>query len=118
MTDSIIDITTARKQLEESRVANYKSGHAWRSDRVYGERIVMVRELQGWTQEDLAVATALTQDDIAAFEEEKRVPSLEQLQAIAMATGFPVPFFCSPPVQGWPAYEETTLHLHEQVENE
>lgn len=116
--DNITNIAAARKQIEAHQIANYKPGRAWRSDRVYGERIVMVRELRGWTQEDLAVATNITQDDTVAFEEEKSVPSPEQLQAIALATGFPVPFFCSPPVQGWPAYEETTLHLHEQVENE
>jgi transcriptional regulator with XRE-family HTH domain len=78
----------------------------------------MARELRQWTPKDLARVVGLDECDIADFEEGKKTPTLEQLEAIGQATGFPPPFFCQPPIQGWPAYEQTTLWLHEQIEQE
>src|SRR5690349_2477288 len=98
----IINIETLKNQLKTREIKNYRPSHPWRSDDVYGERILIARELRLWTQKDLASVLDMTECDIADFEGGRKTPTREQIEAIGQATGFPPSFFCQQPVQGWP----------------
>ena len=58
-----------------------------------GERIRQAREISGMTQMELAMATGVSQAQIALFEQNLRTPTDDSIGAIAFATKFPVKFF-------------------------
>lgn len=58
-----------------------------------GDRVRQAREIRGLTQEQLAEATRVPQSTVTRWERDLLTPSDEQVQAIALATGFPVSFF-------------------------
>lgn len=60
---------------------------------INGERIRQARELRGLTQTELAELVAVKQPAIAQMEAGRTQPSSSVLQAIALATNFPISFF-------------------------
>lgn len=60
-----------------------------------GERLKQARELNDWTQEELAEHVGVKQASIALIERDALTPREELLQAIAEKTGFPRDFFDS-----------------------
>ncbi len=57
------------------------------------ERIRILRELNGWTQADLADASGISQSLISSIENLRRDATDDVVQAIATATGTPLSFF-------------------------
>lgn len=111
-------IAQLQQQRTRREIRNFKPGTAWRSDHVYGEKIIIARELKRWSLANLAQETGITESDLAAFESETLLPTKEQLTTISLALEFPAAWFCNPPAKGWPKYEETTLWLHDQIEED
>ncbi|MCI0627884.1 MAG: XRE family transcriptional regulator [Acidobacteria bacterium] len=62
-----------------------------------GDKIRQAREIRALTQEDLAKKIGRSNVQIAQVERGFREPSQELLEAIALATRFPLTFFASPP---------------------
>jgi len=69
---------------------------------VIGERLKQARELNGFTQEQLAELIDVKQGAIAQIERDALTPRDELLDAIATATGFPREFFDLPIVKDFP----------------
>ena len=61
--------------------------------KVSGDRIRQAREIRGLTQDALAESVRVPQSTVTRWERDLLVPSDEQVQAIALATGFPISFF-------------------------
>lgn len=64
--------------------------------RINGERIKQAREIRGFTQEHLANTVKVSQPHISLVEQGADRPSENLMQAIALATGFPLAFFAEP----------------------
>jgi Zn-dependent peptidase ImmA (M78 family)/DNA-binding XRE family transcriptional regulator len=60
---------------------------------INGDRIRQAREIKALTQGELAERCGTSQSHVALFEQNLRTPSDETLELIAVATGFPIPFF-------------------------
>jgi len=67
-----------------------------------GERIRQVRELEGWTQGELALRSGVVQSAIAQIEAGVFEPSDAVIAGIALATGFDVDFFRQGPPANFP----------------
>jgi Zn-dependent peptidase ImmA (M78 family) len=67
-----------------------------------GERLRQARELNKWTQEELAAQVGVTQSAIALIERDALVPRDEVVVAISHATGFPREFFDLPIASDFP----------------
>lgn len=72
------------------------------STKVNGDRIRQAREIRGLTQQELAKIIGADQSTVARYERDLLTASDTQLQAIALATGFPVSFFRRPPGPEFP----------------
>lgn len=57
------------------------------------ERLRTLREMHGWTQQDLAAATGLSQPLLSSIEKLRRDATPDSLRAIAKATDTPLSFF-------------------------
>lgn len=76
--------------LRDARMAEPGAAEAYRAARLAFELGVKVRELrraQGWTQEELAVRSGLTQPAVARLEGGGTVPTLPVLTRLAEAFG-------------------------------
>jgi Zn-dependent peptidase ImmA (M78 family) len=60
---------------------------------VNGDRIRQAREIRGFTQAELSRKIGVTQGAIAQFEGNLTAPAQENLEGIALQTGFPIAFF-------------------------
>lgn len=69
---------------------------------ISGERIRQAREIRGMTQAELAEKVSLHQSNIARLEQGIYQPLDTVVQAVALATGFPVPFFREDPIVDFP----------------
>src|SRR5947207_13825490 len=69
---------------------------------INGDRVKQARELRGLTQAQLAERTNVTQATIAHIEAGRSQPSEENINAIAMVTGFPLSFFKQETVVDFP----------------
>lgn len=69
---------------------------------IFGERIRQARELRGLTQAELATRIGTSQAIIAQLEGELRRPSDNQVETIAIQTGFPLSFFRTEPINDFP----------------
>ncbi len=65
----------------------------------YGARIKLVRELNGWTQSEVAQEHSVTQPFIAQIENGWSPVPADFLQAYAFRTGFSLSFFEAPPAE-------------------
>lgn len=70
--------------------------------RANGDRIRQAREIAGLTQAQLGDRASVDQSTVARWERDLLAPSEEQLQRIALATGFPVGFFRRTPGPEFP----------------
>lgn len=61
--------------------------------RINGERAKQAREIRGLTQGELASRVDVSQPHISLIEQNAETPSEAVLEALALATGFPVSFF-------------------------
>lgn len=57
------------------------------------ERLRTLREMNGWTQKDLAAASGISQAQISSIEKLRREASIEALAAFSKATATPLTFF-------------------------
>lgn len=71
------------------------------------ERIRTLREMNGWTQSDLASASGVSQSLLSQIEKLRRDATGETLEAIAQATGTPMSFFSVAPSE----IPEDSLHF-------
>jgi Zn-dependent peptidase ImmA (M78 family)/DNA-binding XRE family transcriptional regulator len=69
---------------------------------ISGDRIKQAREIKGITQAELADAVGVDQSHISFLERGAREPSQSVLEAISMATGFPIAFFRKESGPGFP----------------
>ena len=69
---------------------------------IFGERVKQARELNGFTQTELANGLAITQSSVAQIESGRLSPSPELLEGIALQTRFPPSFFKQPPDDDFP----------------
>lgn len=69
---------------------------------IYGDRVKQVRELNGWTQTDVAKQHGVTQPFIAQIENGWTPAPDDFIQAFIFRTGFPRSFFESPPTSDLP----------------
>lgn len=63
----------------------------------FSARVRALRELRGWTQSEFSRITGLSQAMVSSIETSSRAVSLDQVQAIAAATGTPELFFVIAP---------------------
>jgi len=70
---------------------------------IYGDRVKQVRELNGWTQTELAGALGVTQPYVAQVESGKINASIEFLGKLSFITGFALGFFTRQPDYDFPA---------------
>jgi Zn-dependent peptidase ImmA (M78 family)/transcriptional regulator with XRE-family HTH domain len=70
---------------------------------IYGERIRQIRELNRWTQADLAGFLGISQPLIARMEGDRVQPSTELIEALSLASGFTPVFFTRQPESDFPA---------------
>lgn len=66
---------------------------------IYGDRIKQVRELNGWTQTEVAAQHSVTQPFIAQIENGWTPAPDAFMQAYVFRTGFPLSFFEHPPAE-------------------
>ncbi len=69
---------------------------------IFGERVKLAREIQGWTQGKLAEQVGVSQSAIAQIESGVTQPHVSTLDAIALSTKFPPSFFRQPSPQDFP----------------
>ncbi len=95
---------------------------------IYGERLKQVRELNGWTQTEVAGALAVTQPFVAQIENGWSKPPDDYIQSFVFRTGFPLRFFEIPPETDFPLgsllfraraamteREQKVVHRHAQM---
>ena len=123
MSDKIIDMSSKRRKRSQSledanqevqrRTGRPPTHGAYRSDVVYAERIVMMRELLGFSQEDFAEILKITHAEMQAWEDGTAQPTLAQLELLSyLSGGFPIGWFCQPVNEGWPGLDQTSLRFH------
>lgn len=95
---------------------------------IYGERIKQVRELNGWTQTEVAKRFEVTQPFIAQVENGWSKAPDDFIQSFVFRTGFPFHFFETPPETDFPLgsllfraradmteREQKAVHRHAQM---
>jgi Zn-dependent peptidase ImmA (M78 family)/transcriptional regulator with XRE-family HTH domain len=70
---------------------------------IYGERIRQVRELMGWTQQDVSELLGISQPFVAKIEGDRAGVSEQIIEKLSVACGFPPAFFSRQPESDFPA---------------
>jgi len=84
--------------------------------RILADRLFTLRKKRGWRQPDLAAACGLSSATIAQYEQQKRCPQPEDLNAIARALGVdPLALFLEEPERRNPTPEEALDVLRDYV---
>ncbi len=95
---------------------------------IFGERIRQIRELNAWTQTEVAKQFDVTQPFVAQMENGWSKAPDEFMQKLVFRTGFPLPFFETPPETEFPLgsllfrarsdmteREQKAVHRHAQM---
>lgn len=107
---NVIDLTSRRRKKNQPLP---HIGAAYRSDTVYPERIVQLRELLGFSQEDFAEVMGFQLQAVQAWENGTAQPMLEQLEDMATISGMvTAAWFCKSPPEWWSDWEQTSLRFH------
>lgn len=70
---------------------------------IYGDRVRQVRELNGWTQDEMSERVGLSQPIIAKIEGDRIGPPAHFIERLSVASGFPPAFFSREPEFDFPA---------------
>ena len=80
---------------------------------MYGDFIRALRRSRGLTQEALAEVVGISQPNLSAYEQDRRVPTLDTLNRLVVACGYELAatdgrqtIYCPLPVAGWFPDEE------------